>query len=258
LKQIITLILLCSVALITGCPRGHKREADLDLPPLISKHVGDFNSREAGLLEKLKKNPDDTATLGELYQVYLESGEYPRMAVILERLVKIKPDSAQNNINLGCAYFRLGKYRQAKDYLSRSMKMEPDNPLVWEGMIVLARTYLALGDDKKALELLDRINSLLSSPGVEKKFKKLLFGMIVFTVTQDIIGQSIILPDTEEEILEKLEKSPDDPELYLCLVELKYKKGKLEEARKNMKKALKILKNNPVRNPPGPKSGKYI
>ncbi|MCL5035591.1 MAG: tetratricopeptide repeat protein [Chloroflexi bacterium] len=248
------LILLVFAVVLAGCSGRHAVEQKTP-PPSSSATI---SPKEAALLDKLGRNPDDLAAMDELYQYYLEAKEYSRMTAILERMVEIDPKSSGYKVNLGCAYFRTGQYEKARDNLTGAIEMDPNNPLVWEGMIVLARTYLALGNEPEALELLQRINSLLSGPKVAEKDRKLLFGMVVYAVTQDVVGRATTPYDNEDTIIEKLKKSPEDVDLYLSLVELKQAKGDLEGARKSMEKALEILRKTPPGKIKGPKSGKYI
>lgn len=256
------IIISVGLILFFGCSRKDVKypEKMSNMPPKTAIHSSEFDNKEALLLEKYFHNPYDIGIIDSLCDLYLEGKEYPRMTYFLERDIEINPDSPVSMVNLGCSYFRLGKYKEAKHYISKAIEKDPDNPLIIEGMVVLARTYIGLGDNKKALDLFKKINLKLAETGIKEKDKKLIFGMIVFGVSQDLLGKSINPVSSEEEIMAKLQKSPDDPDLYLSLVEYRLSKSDLEGARESMEKALEILGKSSILSPPGtkPKSDKYI
>ena len=118
---------------------------------------------EAAARELRKRFPDQVEGRFYLGEVLLQgaknNGQVDEAITELkqaEKQIKNAPKTSDwhfsLNLLLGRAYYNLKKHQEALVYLNRAVEITPDNPDV---LFYLGRTYRALGNEKKATEVLE-------------------------------------------------------------------------------------------------------
>lgn len=112
------------------------------------------------LMAKLKENPNDSATLVALGDVFLQAGDWTRAEFFLSRAVLSKPGDARPRYMLGIALHQQNKIGQAVKTFEELLAIE-DDPSAMYNLGVIYK-YQAQ-DPKRAEELFKKI---LTLPGV--------------------------------------------------------------------------------------------
>lgn len=94
-------------------------------------------------------NAQDWQVLLALGSSLNAAGDPERALTPLEQVVKLRPNSAEAQYQLGLARFQLGQYPQTLILLSRALKLDPQH---FAALLQLANTYYVLGEVDGALE----------------------------------------------------------------------------------------------------------
>jgi tetratricopeptide (TPR) repeat protein len=129
---------------------------------------GDKESCIAQMKKILEINPDHAETANYIGYTYAEQGIRLDEAMdLIQKAVKLKPDSGYIIDSLGWVYFQKGLYDDAVHHLERAVKLTPDDPTINEH---LGDAYRKKKDYKEALKRYERA-LLLKHPN-EKKLRK--------------------------------------------------------------------------------------
>jgi tetratricopeptide (TPR) repeat protein len=106
----------------------------------------------------------------------------------LEQLAAREPQNPAYPAQIGNLYYDLSEYKSAADYYQRSLSLRPQDPNVETD---LATCFHYLGENDKALELLDRV--LQYSPG----FSQAMFnkGIVLVSGKKDVKGGIAVWED---------------------------------------------------------------
>ena len=115
---------------------------------------------------------DDAAHFA-LAQIYLDQENMDQAAVHTLKASQIDPKNEHYQSELAFMYLEVKKYPEAITVFEKLLKKTPNNPTFYGGA---AECYAKLGDVKKGLDLLNRMeNNLGSNPGIAiEKFKLLV------------------------------------------------------------------------------------
>jgi tetratricopeptide (TPR) repeat protein len=146
--------------------------ARLFLRELEDEENGPMRSWEARIaaecLEQAKQlNPNDEEIKLGLATCYLEgTGEPMRGVQILLGIVNAKPNDIPANLMLGKMSVRSGQLDKAIGRFETVLKQEPANT---EALYYLGQVYKGKGDNKKAIEMLERCKASEKDPQLESK-----------------------------------------------------------------------------------------
>lgn len=105
-----------------------------------------------------KQLPGDTSTLDlDLARLYFQTGKYDRCVDLLQPLAERQPGDAELQELLGRAYAKTAAYDKAVRFLEAALTPSK-NPAQRQSLsLELARVYQELGQDAKAIELLQQV-----------------------------------------------------------------------------------------------------
>lgn len=84
-----------------------------------------LEKRAAPMLEQLKKDPNDSATLVELGNLYYDTRQIKDAVQYYERAVKLQPANPRLRTDLGNAYYYLGDTTAAEQQFEAALKADP-------------------------------------------------------------------------------------------------------------------------------------
>ncbi|HIO41713.1 MAG TPA: tetratricopeptide repeat protein [Aquifex sp.] len=158
----------------------HHSKIDYELVGSAFLSLGDLELAERYTKEMLKLFPNEPDYLNTYaYIRLLREGKKaaPEALKLLQKALKLKPNSPAILDSMGWAYYLMGNYTAAENYLKRALKLYPEDPvenyhyaalLIKTGKPCEAKRYL-----KRALEGIYLL-PVEPEPGLEKKVKKLL------------------------------------------------------------------------------------
>ena len=79
------------------------------------------------LLETLKANPKDVATLAKLGNLYYDAQQYPKAIEYYDRVLKIEPSDSDVRTDMGTAYFYAGDPDRAIKEFEKSLSYRPNH-----------------------------------------------------------------------------------------------------------------------------------
>jgi predicted Zn-dependent protease len=107
-----------------------------------------------------KEFPDDPEVLTALGRVLLLGNQSSQATELFERVLKLGPDSAVNEMYAGSAYVQSGQLEKAVEHLERSIQLDP---LLLPAAEALVRVYRQQNDMEKLSALSDHIRQALGS-----------------------------------------------------------------------------------------------
>ena len=179
----------------------------------------------------LEKNPQHSASMYELAQLYFETNDYASAARYAEQASVIEPENKWYKLLLVEIYGKAGKKKELLETCQKLVKQDPGSV---DYLYELANAYLMNDDGSNAIKTYEKIESLLG-------------------VTEEISLQKqriyLILKKTDQaaEEIEKLMKEfPDQETRYLSmLAEMYMQAGKLDIAAGYYQQILRTDPENP-------------
>lgn len=111
--------------------------------------------------ELLKINPNnDTAKIG-LAECYFGTGEAMKGVVLLKDIIQKYPEHVPANLMLGQQGLVSGQFDKAQQRFQNVLKNDPKN---MEAMLGLAEAYKGLGENQKAVALLEQCKKAINNP----------------------------------------------------------------------------------------------
>ena len=150
-------------------PQGTlKEEEELDLISIEAwaKVVrNDLPAAETLLLAAQQKYPKQAAPFEALTDIYMNAGQGSNATVVLERQLKLQPDSNRALVNYAVSRIQLNQPQQALPYLERALKLKPQDDAA---LLNRAIAYLKLAQlDAAERDLLTLRSS--GQPGLKLK-----------------------------------------------------------------------------------------
>jgi len=175
------LFLFCWTLLFSSCANLKKRQkVEHDAEYIHSFHEGvrlKLNGQYQEAIDKfnaclLIDKKDDAAHFA-LAQIYLDQDNLDQAAVHSLRASEIDPKNEHYQSELAFMYLEVNKFSEAIVVFEKLLKKTPNNPTFYGGA---AECYAKLGDVKKGLDLLTRMeNNLGANSGIAiEKFKLLV------------------------------------------------------------------------------------
>lgn len=190
---------------------------------------GDLNEAVKHYVLAQHRNPRNIGLLLKIAQIYLKMGSPEEALRVLdgaEAMDYFDPTIRQLR---GIALYQLKKYYEAADELLVASSLKPMDP---ENPYYLARVFHAMGDQKTALDYIDRALS------INKKRDDFLVYKSFLLISLNRIDDAI-------KVLKKIKKK--DPYIYSVKGHAYLMAGNLRTALKFFKKALLLEPNNPQR-----------
>jgi Flp pilus assembly protein TadD len=149
-----------------GNPSLHKSlsEKQAGQPSFGGRGMDSGMSREnmeriAGLMAKLRENPNDFDTRMQLAEAFRSAGDAASSAAHLQKALILRPDNAEGHYNLGITLYELGDYEESARNFERVLELEEDLSAMFNLAIVY---HQQLEKTAEARELFARI---AASPG---------------------------------------------------------------------------------------------
>jgi tetratricopeptide (TPR) repeat protein len=118
----------------------------------------------------LALDPNHAAALNYIGYTYADQGiNLDEAMELIEKALRLKPDSGYIIDSLGWVYFKKGSYSKALYYLEKAVALTPDDPTINEH---IGDVYFQTRDFKKALKMYNKA-LLLGHPEEEKLKKKI-------------------------------------------------------------------------------------
>jgi len=110
-----------------------------------------------GVEKRLETDPDNATLHDDVALLHAEAGHLDRTVEHFSHTVRVRPDSAAGQYNLGNALFRVGRRREAIAALKTALTLAPDYALAHDGLGVAVhaegRVTEAIEHYRRALEL---------------------------------------------------------------------------------------------------------
>ena len=139
---------------------------------------GEMEKALAAYRKVLDVDPGQTDLAGRVASLLARQDDFPQAIDVLKDAIKASPNAPDPFLQLAFIYAKyLGRTDQAIDYVNRAIAIDPHNITAYERLCELA---LAAGDEKKAVQSLDRAAALKSDdPTFWTRLGK-LYASIVF------------------------------------------------------------------------------
>lgn len=178
----------------------------------------------------IAKGPNNSRAYNNLGVVYKERGEFDRAIEQFEKSLRANRNYTAVYFNLGDVQYRLGNYENAVAYLNQALTGKLNPQLHLDILNKLGRTYSAMGQTERAIEIFEKAVKLFPSSIV------LLNNLGVQYIKN---GQT----DSAIELYEKAIKIEAKSYLYSNLASAYAKKGDEEKSRLMQQKALELGNN---------------
>ena len=106
---------LPSVPGLTGTPAPEASQQVLD------------TARIATLMQAIQANPNDTASLQELADIYFQAGDYTTSSEFENKVLAINPNDTNAHLALGAAAYNLGDSATAETHWRKVLAVDPQN-----------------------------------------------------------------------------------------------------------------------------------
>jgi len=97
------------------------------VPESSSAAVQVDQAQVAALMQKITANPNDTASLLELGNLYFDAADYPTAAVFMSKVVAVDPNNVDGLVGLGASQFNTGDRPSAKQNWDKAVSLDPKN-----------------------------------------------------------------------------------------------------------------------------------
>ena len=139
---------------------------------------GEMDKALAAYRKVLDVDPGQIELAGQVASLLARQDDFPQAIDVLKDAIKAKPNAAEPLLQLAFIYAKyLGRTDQAIDYVNRAIAIDPHNIDAYERLCEIA---LAAGDEKKALETLDRAAALKTDDATFWTRLGKLYASIVF------------------------------------------------------------------------------
>jgi tetratricopeptide (TPR) repeat protein len=177
----------------------------------------------------IAKRPDSVLALANLGAAYARTGRYQDAIAQYERALKLDPGYAGAQLNLGLAYYKTGQVDAAA---SEFEKLHRAAPVDLQPVLLLADCRLAMGENKKVIELLEPFAT--SRP--DDLAIAYMLGTALIRDDQPARGQPII---------DRILRHGDSAETWLLLGTAKLTAGDFPGALSDLKKAADLKPDLP-------------
>jgi len=126
----------------------------------------DNASYEQALLDILKVNPNYAQSYNLLGYMELSRGHYEQAIEHMQKYAFLAPGLANPHDSLGEVYLAIGRYEDAEREFTSAIKIQRD---FYHSLINLGKTYVARGQIKKGLEILEMVREPVQGSGLERR-----------------------------------------------------------------------------------------
>ena len=110
-----------------------------------------------GVEKRLESEPDNAALHNDVAMLHAEAGHLDRTSDHFAQTVRVRPESAAAQYNLGNALFRQGRRAEAVEHMKRALALDPDYALAHDGLGVALYSEGQIGEAtehyRRAVEL---------------------------------------------------------------------------------------------------------
>ena len=173
-------------------------------------------------------DPNYASSYNNLGYMELNRGNYEKAIQHMQKYAFLAPGLANPHDSLGEVLMVLGRYEEAETEFRISIKMQPD---FYHSLINLGKTYIARGQLKTGLDILEKVRDQVAGSEIEKR------------VDHDIVS-TYLMAGLEEELDRVMaiyvERYPDDDLTAIYRGMLLAHSGKLQEGQAVMDSSLAV------------------
>ena len=181
----------------------------------------------------LRYMPDDHASMYELSEQYIHTGELEEAFAMIQQAASLDPENKWYQIRLGQFYRNFGQYDDFIDLYENLTKKIPDDPELLSDLI---DAYLIIEEYDKALEKLGLLETMVGQNEV------LIDQQLNILKTQ---GNNKKLVTKLQELIQA---NPENPRYYAMLAQVYSEMGKNKDALKMYEKVEELNPNDPYIN----------
>jgi len=126
----------------------------------------DEGAYEKAWLDILTIDPNYANSYNMLGYMELNRGNYDQAIEYMQKYAFLAPDLANPHDSLGEVLMVIGRYEEAETEFRASVKMQPD---FYHSLINLGKTYLARGQLKRGLDILEKVRVQVAGSDLEKR-----------------------------------------------------------------------------------------
>jgi tetratricopeptide (TPR) repeat protein len=196
-----------------------------------AKLIGE-TAKAIGLFEScLVKNPQHSASMYELAQIYFDARDFASAAHYAEQAAILEPENKWYKLLLVEIYGKAGKKKELLEICEKLVKQDPGNI---DYLFELANAYIINNDGKNAIEILNKIEGQL---GITEE---------ISLQKQRIYLDQKKTDQAAEEIQKLIKEFPDQETRYVSmLAEMYMQAGKPDEAAQYYQQILSKDPDNP-------------
>jgi tetratricopeptide (TPR) repeat protein len=172
----------------------------------------------------IAQRPDSVLALANLGAAYARTGRYQDAIAQYRRALSLQPDYAGAQLNLGLAYYKTGQVDAAAALFEKAHRAAPSE---LQPVLLLADCRLAMGEDKKVIDLLEPL--AISRP--DDLAIAYMLGTALIRDNQAARGQPII---------DRILRHGDSAETWLLLGTAKLNAGDFPGALADLKKVVDL------------------
>lgn len=107
--------------------------------PASPELSGEARQEAKGLEEKIKNDPQDTASRERLAHLYLQASDYEKVFQLTHEVLQVKPESVESHIHMGMVLFAMQETESAIAQIDQALTTDPQNleGLAFKGLIQL-------------------------------------------------------------------------------------------------------------------------
>lgn len=140
----------------------------------VAKRHNDTEAAERVWHRVIEKNPNYALAYNELGYLAFYRGDYQETIRLFQRYAYLAPDIANPHDSLGEVLMHLGRYEEAEKEFTTALSYQPDYA---SSLISIARIYIARGQMKKGVALLEKIRIRYAGTSFEQHIDQLAIGI---------------------------------------------------------------------------------
>ena len=193
---------------------------------MASEENGEMDRALEAYRKVLNVDPGQAQLAARVAGLLIQQDDFPQAIDVLKDAIKANPNNAEPYQQLAFIYLKyLKRTDQAIDYANRAIALNPENA---EGYQRLVEIEVAAGQEKKALEVLDRAAKVRSNdPGFWMRLGKLYMAILFKSDSQPKPDE---LKRTNEIFKKAAEHAGDDPAVLKEIADYYAASQQLKEA----------------------------
>lgn len=223
------IFIFCSGALLAGHVRAQSAavvEQEFEAATRLHKS-GDLQAAVRAYVAILDKHPARVDVRSNLGAAYSALGRYEQAIEQYKRALVIDSTNPAIRFNLGMAYYKAAWFNESATELEKFLTAVPNSPQTTNAQLVLADSYVRLGDYKKVIER-------LSPPADTDPSNR----TVAYLLGSALIGDGQL--DKGQAIIDRLFRHEDSAEAHLLMASILLLADDAQNALKEARRAIEL------------------